>query len=35
KILNQDEAIAILREFGFDGVLDTYVNVLLPKYKLT
>ncbi|MCE6090826.1 5'-3' exonuclease [Mycoplasmopsis agalactiae] len=34
-ILNQDEAIAILREFGFDGVLDTYVNVLLPKYKLT
>lgn len=32
-VLNRNEAEEILSEFGFYNVLDTYINVFLPKYK--
>nr|WP_307935947.1 hypothetical protein [Mycoplasmopsis bovis] len=32
-VLNRNEAEEILNEFGFYNVLDTYINVVLPKYK--
>ncbi len=33
-VLNRNEAEEILNEFGpFYNVLDTYINVFLPKYK--